>query len=295
MSSNDGEHQEARESANSLEGNVPPSSLIQVGIIAKYEISNYFRARRFFILLAIALAFSALFTFLIAHYGLPAGGELGFYSEWWGASATYIVIFSAIFFGGDAIAGEFQNKTGYFLVGNPIRRSSIYIGKWIAALIASLIIIGIYTAIMLGNSLYYFGTTVPWQFGESFVFTLVYLVAALGLTFFFSSMFKNSSYSIIVAIILLLIGFTIAEQLISIFAHIEPWFLLSYASEIINDILTTPYPAHTSTRSFGPPGSGSPSFTTFNPTVPEGLVIMLGYFIVTAFFGLLLFERKEFN
>ncbi|MDH2901762.1 MAG: ABC transporter permease [archaeon] len=281
----------------SLEGNNPPSSLSQVGIITKYEMSNYFRARRFFILLGIALAFSAIFTFLVAHYGLPAGGALGFYSEWWGRSATFIVIFSAIFFGGDAISGEFQNKTGYFLVGNPIRRSSIYIGKWFAALVASLIIIGIYTAIMLANSFYYFGVSIPWQFGESFAFTLVYLIAALGLTFFFSSAFKSSSYSILVAVVLLLFGFTIIEELIAVFAHVEPWFLLSYGSEIIGNILTTPYPAHT-TIQHGFAGRGGPNaatFTTYNATVPEGVAIMLVYFALTAVLGLVLFERKEFN
>src|SRR5207245_246081 len=73
--------------------------------------------------------------------------SLGFYSFWWGNSITLVVILSGIFFGGDAISGEFQNKTGYFLVGNPLRRSSIYIGKWIAALTASLIIFAIYAAI----------------------------------------------------------------------------------------------------------------------------------------------------
>jgi ABC-2 type transport system permease protein len=276
----------------SLEGNKPPSSLTQVGIITKYEMSNYFRARRFFILLAIALAFSALFTFLVAHYGLPPGGVLGFYSEWWGTSATYIVIFSAIFFGGDAISGEFQNKTGYFLVGNPIRRSSIYIGKWIAALSASLIIFAIYAAIAVGNGLYYFGASIPYQFEESLVFTLIYLIAALGLTFFFSSMFKTSSFSILVSVVLLLFGFSIIETLLGIFAHIEPWFLLSYGSEIIGDILTVGgYPAHTSTVNAGPRFS----FTTYNPTVPEGIVIMILYFAVTAVLGLVLFERKEFN
>jgi ABC-2 type transport system permease protein len=45
-----------------------------------------------------------------------------------------MVILSGIFFGGDALFGEFQNKTGYFTIPNPVRRSSIYVGKWIAAL-----------------------------------------------------------------------------------------------------------------------------------------------------------------
>ena len=164
----------------SLEGNKLPTSVQQVGIVTKYEISNYFRSRRFFILLAIGFAFSAIFTFLVAYYGTSSfgGTELSFYSEWWGRSAPYIVIFSAIFFGGDAIAGEFQNKTGYFLVGNPIRRSTIYVGKWIAALTASLIIVGIYAVIAILNGIYYFGASLPYEFGESLIFTLVHSVTA---------------------------------------------------------------------------------------------------------------------
>ncbi len=274
-----------------MEGNTPPSSVTQIGIIAKYEIANYFRARRFFILLIIALAFSALFTFLIAHYGVPSGGVDGFYSEWWGNSASYIVIFSAIFFGGDAISGEFQNKTGYFLVSNPIRRSSIYIGKWLAAVAASLIIFAVYAAIAVGNGLYYYPASLPSELGQSFVFTLVYLIATIGLVFFFSSMFKNSSYSILVAAVLLLFGFSIIQTLIGIFAHIEPWFLLTYGSAIISDVFLSPYPPHTSVVQ----ATRRLSFTAYNPTIPEGLAIMLIYFAVTAVLGLVLFELKEFN
>ncbi len=282
----------------SLEGNRVPTSMTQIGIITKYEMRNYFRSRRFFILLGLGLAIEALLTFLVYHDGGSSGfvNGLQFYSTWWGDSATYIVIFSAIFFGGDAISGEFQNKTGYFLVGNPIRRASIYIGKWFAAVAASLIIIGIATAICLVNGIYYFGTSVPSQFGESLIFTLVYLIAALGLTFMFSCTFKSSSFSILVSVILLLFGFTVIEDLLDVFVHIEPWFLLSYGSQIIGNILMATYPAHTTTGlGFGGRHGAPITITMFNATVLEGLAIMLLYFVVTAVLGLVLFERKEFN
>jgi ABC-2 type transport system permease protein len=276
-----------------------PTSGQQVGTIVKFELLNYFRSRRFFILLGIALAIGAILTIVVAHYGLariatdPVTGNvapLPFYSTWWGASASILVFFSAVFFGGDAISGEFQNKTGYFLLSNPIRRSSIYVGKWFAALIASLIIIGIFTAITVANGIYYFGPSagLPWQFQESFVFTLVYLIAALGFTFFFSSVFKSSSMSILLTAILLLFGFSLIDTIVTTLANYEPWFTLSYGSGIIGNILTNPYPAHEATTHFGRFSS-----TSFNASVPEGLAIMLGYFIVTSVLGLVLFEKKE--
>ena len=207
-------------------------------------------------------------------------------------SATFVVVLSGIFFGGDAISGEFQNKTGYFTLPNPVRRSSIYVGKWLAAFIASTIILLVFTAIRVANGIYYFGTNVPYQFGESFLFAWFYLVAVLGFTFFFSSLFKSSSYSILVTAILFLFAFTLIQTLVADLAQIEPWFILTYGSGIIGNVLSPTYPAHTTTI-LGP--GGRLLLTTYNATIPEGLAIIAVYFIVTAVLGLLLFERKEFN
>ncbi|MCJ7767195.1 ABC transporter permease [Candidatus Bathyarchaeota archaeon] len=274
-----------------------PSSITQIGTIIKYELLNYFRSRRFFVLLAISVAIAGILTAVVAYYGVARFGStaLEFYSTWWGFSATYVIIFCAIFFGGDAISGEFQNKTGYFLVGNPLRRSSIYVGKWFAALTASLIIFGVFTAITLGNGIYYFGADIPYQFGESFFFCLVDLIAILGFTFFFSSLFKSSSMSILVTAILLLFGFNIISALITNIAHAEPWFLLTYGAQIIGNVLTASYPEHVGTVIFREPGGAIVSFTSYNATIPEGLVIMAVYFVVTIVLGLVLFEKKEFN
>ena len=246
-------------------------------------------------MLIITALISVLLTVLVGYYR-PAGfltSELGFYNSWWGTSVTFVIILSGIFFGGDAISGEFQNKTGYFGVPNPIRRSSIYIGKWIAAFIASVAILGVFTVVTLGNGLYYF-SGVPIQFGESLLFALLYLVAVLGFTFFFSSLFKSSSMSILLTAILFLFVFTLIQELVAGLVQIEPWFILTYGSQIIGNVLSSPYPPHITTTSLRP-GGGGPTLTTYNSTIPEGLAIMAIYFAVTAILGLILFERKEFN
>ncbi|MDG6905871.1 MAG: ABC transporter permease [Nitrososphaerota archaeon] len=280
----------------SLEGNKLPSSLQQVGIITKNEMLNYFRSRRFLILLVIDLIISSLLTFAIWHDGISnvATDALGFYSTWWGIAANLMIVFCAVFFGGDAISGEFQNKTGYFLVGNPVRRSSIYIGKWIAAFVASLIIMGIFTAIAIANGSGYFGAVLPNRFVEALGFTILYLISALGFTFFFSSVFKTSAMSIMVTVILLLFGFLLIDELLTNLVHIEPWFSLSYGSGIISDVMTVPYPQHISSGHVSPSGNG-PIISTYHATILEGIAIMVIYFVVTAIVGLYLFERKEFN
>ena len=278
-------------------GNKVPSSMAQVGISMKYTFLEYFRSRRFLILLIITLLIAALLTIIVA-WRRPEGflaSNLGFYSSWWGTSVTFVIILAGIFFGGDAISGEFQNKTGYFGIPNPVRRSSIYIGKWLSAFLAATAIMLIFTVITIANGVYYFGSSgVPYQFGLSLLFAWFYLAAVLGLTFLFSSLFKSSSISILVTVILFLFGFTLIQTLVSDLVQTEPWFVLTYGAGIIGNILSATFPPHSSvvSQSFGP---RTITTTVFNATVPEGLAIIGTYFIITAILGLILFERKEFN
>ena len=274
-----------------LKRQVLPSSVSQIGTITKYELINYFRSRRFFVLLIIGLIISALLTALVGYYRPSSflSSPLDFYSSWWAGSITFVIILSGIFYGGDAISGEFQNKTGYFLVANPLRRSSIYIGKWLGAFIASIIMLGVFAAITIGNGVYYFGLNVPYQLWDSLLFALLYLIAVLGFTFFFSSLFKSTSMSILVTAILFLFAFTLIQTLVEGLVKIEPWFLITYGAQIITNVLIDPYPT-TTTQGFGPN-----AFTSYAASIPEGIAILLAYFAVTAVLGLLLFERKEFT
>lgn len=268
-----------------------PTSAQQVGTIAKYELLNYFGSRRFFVLLLITVLIASFLTLTVAFEGISSFGTTAsaFYNGWYfgGIVSTYVVVFCAIFFGGDAISGEFQNKSGYFLATKPIRRSVVYVGKYLGALIPSLMIVGVFTALTLANGFYYFGAAIPVQFSESFAFTVLWLITSLGLTFFFSSLFKTSATSILVSSMLLFFGFFIISSLLGGKAGIEPWFILTYGSDIIGNALSpSGYPMHIVTNG---------ATTTFTATIPEGLMIMAVYFIATTIFGLILFERKEFD
>jgi len=275
--------------------NTVPTSLKQVGITMKYTLLDYFRSRRFFILLAINLLVGVLSTTLVGYYRPESylNSPLSFYSSWWGNSVTFTIILSAIFFGGDAISGEFQNKTGYFGIPNPIKRSSIYIGKWLAAFLAATTILAVFVAITISNGIYYFGLNAPIEFGESVLLAWFYLVAVIGFTFFFSSLFKSNSMSIIVTTILFLFVFSLIQTLVSTLVKIEPWFILTYGGQIVGNVLTVPYPPHENVIRFGPNGAGT--LTTYNATIPEGLLIIALYFLITTILGLILFQRKEFT
>jgi len=274
-------------------------TLTQIGTMTRYNFLNYFRARRFYVMLAIILIISGLLTGLVAYYqpaSFIAGNSLGFYGAGWGSFANFVVVLSAAFFGGDAISGEFQNKTGYFLVPNPIRRAAIYIGKYLAALAASSIILAIFALVMIANASYYFPSDpVPWGFIQSVIFSWVYLLSVLALAFAFSSLFKSSSISILMSVILLLFVFNVVDTVSSIVVGIEPWFSITYGAGIVSSILQDPYPQNHISQSVPIGGGRIFRIDTYNATVPEGVAILLVYFAVMAVIGLWLFQRKEFT
>ena len=282
-------------SADGALGTVP-DTFSQALIMSRYQFRDYLRSRRFVLMMAIVLGAGVILTTVVGYYR-PTGiidnandlyGNLG-------GGLPFVILFAGIIFGGDAIAGEFQNKTGYFLMGLPIKRGSVYVGKYLAALAASVVAMAVYILIVVGNAVFYLGSGAfsdPLQLLESLALSVLYLLALLGFVFLFSSLFKTSLYAVLVVAVMFLFGFTILQEVVTMLAHTEPWFLLSYVDGIIGYPLTGVLPHIVTGPSPIPPHR---IVTTYNPTYVEGIAVMAGYFILTAVGGFFLFEREEFT
>lgn len=273
-----------------------PGTVAQALILSRYQFRDYLRSRRFILMVAFVVAIGAILTVVVAHYR-PGGlidNSNDFYGGLWAGGAAFIILFAGIIFGGDAIAGEFQNKTGYFLMGLPIKRSSVYVGKYLAALAASVVSVVVFLLIVVGNAVFYLGTGAfsdPEPLLESFGLSMLYLLALLGFVFLFSSLFKTSLYAVLVVAVLFLIGFSILQGVIIMLAHAEPWYLLSYVNSVIAYPLTGAPPHIVTVMN---PFTHQTS-TSYNPTYEAGIGVMLGYFGLTAVGGLALFTREEFT
>jgi ABC-2 type transport system permease protein len=280
--------------------NRPPlRSWEQVLKLSGYQLRDYVFSRRFILMIGLVAIIGAILTAVVGYYRpssfLASPGA--FYATTWGGGVTIVIIFAGVIFGGDAIAGEFQNRTGYFLMGLPLRRATVYVGKYIAAFIAALAAVVFYAVIVLANSAFYFGASaLTTTFGESFVLAVVYMLALLGATFLFSSLFKTSTYATLVVAVLFLFGFTLLQDLIAGLVHITPWFILTYADTIIGGVFNTSCMSNPGTHTCMVPGPGGGfTETVTNATIPQGVAIMLAYFVITSILGLFLFEREEFG
>ena len=277
-----------------------PATPNQVLELSRFQMRDYLRSRRFVLMMGLVAVIGVILTAVVGYYR-PAGflgSSAEFYGTLWGAGVPVVIVFAGVIFGADAIAGEFQNKTGYFLMGLPLRRATVYVGKYIAAFVASLVGIIVFALILLANGAFYFGLgAFTLVFAESFVLAVVYLLALLGATFLFSSLFKTSTYATLVVAVLFLFGFTLLQDLVEGLAHLTPWFIISYSNTIIGGIFNTSCTTSPGEHTCYSPGPGGSTFAVHvnNASIPEGVAIMLGYFVVTAIIGLLLFEREEFS
>lgn len=277
-----------------------PSTLHQVFRLARYQFRDYLRSRRFILMMTIVAVVGGIFTFLVGYFR-PAEGlasSAAFFGTFWGSAAPYIVVFAGVIYGGDAIAGEFQNKTGYFLMGLPVRRVTVYAGKYLAALAAAFGALVFYLLIVVGNGVFYFGgAAFIGPLATSFGLATLYLLALLGTTFLFSSLFKTSTYAVLVVAVLFLFGFMILDDAILGLLNLQPWFVISYAQPVIGAVFQTNCLTNPGMHScvIGM-NAGRPIMATVNnPTVVEGALIMIGYFFLTSVGGLFLFEREEFS
>ncbi|HTT73630.1 MAG TPA: ABC transporter permease [Thermoplasmata archaeon] len=270
------------------DGSRVPGSVAQSLLLSRYQFRDYLRSNRFILMMSIVAAVCVILLSLVGYYrpaGLIGTGA-AFYGSLWIGGAEILIIFAAIIFGGDAIAGEFQNRTGYFLMGLPIKRWTVYAGKYLAAFGASLVTILAYFVVVVLAGLYFVGgNSLSAGVFESVAITALYLAAVLGTTFLFSSLFKTSMYGVILVAIMFLFGFSVVEGLVEGLVGITPWFVITWASATLSYPITgLPVGAGIAARSI-----------ILVPTYLQGISVMLGYFVGTTLGGLWLFDREQFT
>ncbi len=273
-----------------------PSSVRQIGTVAKYELLKYLRGRRLLAIVLLIIIINAIFLIVPPAIGsdyqkdpkefvLNMLGFLGILS-----------ILTATFFGADAIVSEFESKTGYFLFPNPIRKAAIFAGKFVASALVSVGVIALYYAIILA-SVQVIDGSIPANMGLSFAYALIYLFAILAVSYLFSAIMRASVYSLILTFFTFFLILPIVDGVGTV-AKFKPWFSITFARNIAIYILQTPYPAdQTFTTTTGPQAAGGAgqtlSLAQYYPDVRLSLLVMGVYFIVALILSIILTRRRQ--
>ena len=115
---------------------------------------------------------------------------------------------------------------------------------------------------------------------------VLFIFGATGLAFFFGSVFKRSSSSIVVTILALILIGQMVSQIFAMYS-IEPWFSLSYASSSITTVFTgaTTSVVHTSLTG---------TIWSYVPDVTLSAMVMICWGIFTLLFAFMAYNRKSF-
>jgi ABC-type transport system involved in multi-copper enzyme maturation permease subunit len=204
------------------------SEFERLRIVTGYEFLKHLRRKRIYWILGVVII--AELAVLI---GLPTLGD-GYSDNVMVTAAMLsigpsLAILGAVFFAGDAIAGEFERKTGYILFTNPVRRITIVMGKYLACY-AAVVLLTILGYVIVCISLLAIYGQVPIETAESFGLCLLFAGSVLSLTFFFSSISKGAMGATVITLVFIMVISGVIEGVLSM-ANQPSWFLLSTAGD----------------------------------------------------------------
>jgi ABC-2 type transport system permease protein len=214
---------------------------------------------------------------------------------------SFITLFAACLFFSGIICSEFNKKTG-FIVFPKINKYKLIIGKYFGNLILVVFIVAIFYFILGLFGFLYYGGPINIRIFYSFGFAVLYVIALSSFVTLFSSFMKNVNITIITTLVILLMGFNIADQIINlIFADaFEPLYSLAYLGNLITSVLLNPFPNPRYTEfsfgGMGPPGMGGGDFsfgTWATPSIFMGTTLLLVYIVACFLLAALLFKRRQ--
>lgn len=266
----------------------------KLGIVIQYEFLKHIRRKRLYVILGIALLVEALVLILIpvlnpldkGHYPSSVMVMAGILTI--GASLAAL---GSVFFAGDAIAGEYEGKTGFLLFINPIKRHLLWIGKYLASFIAVALLIAFTYVLMAVSLLIIYHQAPAVEIIESFGLCLFYAAAVLSLTFMFSAISKGSMGATVMTLVFVWVISGILESVLAYTSN-PYWFVISAGG----DSIALPYgTAKDMMAGLGfQGGQGMQQFMNYEPlTINMAVWGMLIYLVVCFGASLVISRRRQ--
>ncbi len=266
----------------------------EIKIALKYQFYSYLRTKRFIALALLVAVISVAILVLEIHLGSAAitsqyKNSMAYLFSFM-QNLSFTIVLVAAFLGGSAISTDFASNYSYFILVQPVRRSSLLIGRYISAFIASLLIILVYYLFAAIGSLYFF-SSIPLAFASSIGLAAVFIASVLAFAFFMSSLFNNPQTSTMAVVILLVIVLPVLSSILPALANLEPWFLINYGGQVVYNVFSTNF-VHFSSITV-PVKGGSYKISQYQPYLLEGIEIMLGYLVVFLAAALYTYKYKQ--
>lgn len=256
----------------------------QLATIIKYEMLKFLRGRKFFIILAIIGIISIAMAIIPPIAGNPYPNAKEFI-EFFANFVNIIIIIVVTLFGADAIVYDFEKGTAFVLYPNPVRRRTIFAGKFISSLIMSVAIVVVYYMIGIALDVAINGT-VPFEVFYSMLLAIAYMATLMSVTFLISTTMRSTLAASVLVFALFFLVFPMMGSMITI-VGIEPWFIITSMPMVIGDIFTTPFPQTIEQD------MGAFKMLVYHPSVRMALTTMVAYTVPAFALAYRQFIKKE--
>lgn len=203
----------------------------------------------------------------------------------WSVVLTLLPLFASVFFGSPALSAEIETRTAYNVFPLPVSRYVLHMGKFLAAFTATFIILGIVALGQFVNYLLIYHALQMMDFYYSFMFSLIFALAALSITFLVSAIFNKNLYAYITVFVVYFLGLTSINLIFLFLYNYSPSYLLDNAASIISRVYI-----NINILGFSFSGSISPA-STANRIYDLG--VLLTYSLVPLVLSLVIFDRRQ--
>ena len=206
------------------------SEFERLRVVTGYEFLKHIRRRRLYIILILALLseLAVIIGVPLLMDGYPKSVLIMAALLTVGPSLATI---GAVFFASDAIAGEFESKTGFILFTNPVKRVTLWTGKYLASCVAVTLLV-IFSYVIIAITLLVIYGEVPVETAQSFGLCLLFAGSVISVTFLFSSVSKGAMGATVMTLIFIMVISGIIESVL-LFADKPYWYLISAGGDSI--------------------------------------------------------------
>lgn len=252
--------------------------LRQSYVVMKNEMTKFFRGKR--MLLFLALVVTVLLLITVLPYALGGGlpkdpKEL---IVTYVSFVSLLILLAATLFASVTIVSEYEERTALILFTRPIKKSSIFLGKFLASLIIGIAFVGLYYLLVALISLIVAGG-VDIGLAKSLLLALMYVIGTFGIAILISSVMKKASTSTIVVFMMLLIILPIISAVVivslttdiyNVDSYYDAWWMLDQAANAITNVIST------------------------TVDIARESLVMVVWGIVPTLIAFILFRRREF-
>ena len=197
----------------------------------------------------------------------------------------FIICWTVTFMGSFAISNDFTTNTAKYMLALPVRRSTIFIGRYLAATTLAALATISFFAFIAGESYYYFGN-IPDTLVKAFLVSLLVILTAMSIVFLLSSLIKLDRFVLMGSFFLFFLAMPVIDGVFQINSLNVNSLLYVDANVVTKTIGYTPYFSYADFIQIVPQ-----NYNLLN--VNEAIISMVIYIVVLFLLGLYVYSRKQ--